>query len=433
MSEFFEIAYAVASNRLCLFTGTGFSKAISGNSAPSWKSLLEDMSDKCANPNILKESLFPKDKDAPLTLEESAQVIALELSAKGLDLHQEVSELISKVSLQGDNSVIEEFVKKQSFRCITTNYDKLLESLCGADRCQSLTPGLPIPRASSEVKVYHVHGSIDSPDNMIITSENYFKFINNESYFSRKVSTIFYETTVVIIGYSLGDTNLKAILNDYKVFSKYNTIASSIFFVSRSKVDNNVKNYYIHCYGIRVIDNISVHDFFQNLNTHMEQAEACVKALSGDVKNKVLDENIYSHEALKVENTFIEFIEATRSAGLSINDPRVVKIIKKIITTKKELTSQSGAWEQYVHLAKWLIYISSILEIENTDLKESFLEATFASMTKMSKELLLGYSWHAYKAWDNKWDSIIPSNRIMIREYIINKTLDRDAIYIVNK
>lgn len=109
MSEFFEIAYAAASNRLCLFTGTGFSKAVSNNDAPSWKKLLEIMIEKCANPAALKDSLFPAGNEASLSLEEAAQVIAIELSAKGLSLYQEVAETISKLGLQGDNSAIEIF------------------------------------------------------------------------------------------------------------------------------------------------------------------------------------------------------------------------------------------------------------------------------------------------------------------------------------
>lgn len=41
MSEIFEIAYAAATNRLCLFTGTGLSKEVSIGSVPTWKGLLE--------------------------------------------------------------------------------------------------------------------------------------------------------------------------------------------------------------------------------------------------------------------------------------------------------------------------------------------------------------------------------------------------------
>lgn len=37
MSEYVELAYAAATSRLCLFTGTGFSKAVSNGEAPTWK------------------------------------------------------------------------------------------------------------------------------------------------------------------------------------------------------------------------------------------------------------------------------------------------------------------------------------------------------------------------------------------------------------
>ncbi|EGY9949478.1 SIR2 family protein, partial [Escherichia coli] len=43
MSEYIEIAYAAATHRLCFLTGTGFSKAVSDDKAPSWQSLLEQL------------------------------------------------------------------------------------------------------------------------------------------------------------------------------------------------------------------------------------------------------------------------------------------------------------------------------------------------------------------------------------------------------
>lgn len=72
MSELFEIAYAAATNRLCLFTGTGFSKEVSNGDAPTWKGLLEELCDILPNTDKLKTSLFPKEKPSPLSLEETA-------------------------------------------------------------------------------------------------------------------------------------------------------------------------------------------------------------------------------------------------------------------------------------------------------------------------------------------------------------------------
>jgi hypothetical protein len=204
LSEYFEIAYAAASRRLCLFTGTGFSKAVTANAAPGWQKLLEDLCNLTISPAELKEALFPSTGPNPLSLEEAAQVIALEIDKAGLNINNEAANIIRSLVLTGNNTVISQFLLNNSVDIITTNYDKLLELLAG-NGCHSLAPGLPVPRSDARVRVFHVHGSIDSPQNIVITSEDYFKFINGESYFSRKLSTILHENTIVILGYSLGD------------------------------------------------------------------------------------------------------------------------------------------------------------------------------------------------------------------------------------
>lgn len=43
------------------FTGTGFSKAVTGGRAPSWQGLLEDLTDLLPNGKDTKNALFPED------------------------------------------------------------------------------------------------------------------------------------------------------------------------------------------------------------------------------------------------------------------------------------------------------------------------------------------------------------------------------------
>lgn len=433
MSEFFEIAYAAVSNRLCFFTGTGFSKAVTENAAPSWQGLLETLCGKCENPVAIKESLFPTGGNNPLSLEESAQVISIELLKNENKIHEEISELIKTIEPRGDNSQISDFLSKRSFRAITTNYDKLIEKLSGESDCHSLTPGLPIPRSQARVKVYHVHGSIDAPENMVVTSDDYFKFINGESYFSRKLSTVLHENTVVILGYSLGDTNLKAIISDYKGFSRNHVIGSNIFLVSRSRVEQYIKDYYSHCYGIRVLDNIDVHEFFKRLNSAIPEAEKCAESSISNINKVIFGNHSFTKGFLKVENSFFEIVASLAAIGLSINDTRVVSALGKIIDTKTELTNEFNAWEQYEHLARWLIYLASILELKGTSIEEAFLASTLRSMTTMRKEMYVGYSWHAYGSWSNRWDSIISSNRLLVKKHIEANTDWPDALSIVNR
>ena len=428
----FEIAYAAATNRLCFFTGTGFSKAVTNNEAPSWQSLLEDLCDLLPDSNSLKESLFPDGKRSPLSLEEIAQVISIKLAVTNKSIYEETAKLIGDIELSGDNEQIAKFFSERQFRVVTTNYDKLAEELTGESESQSLAPGLPIPRSSANVKVYHVHGSIDSPDNMVITSEDYFRFINGDSYFSRKLSTVLHENTVVILGYSLGDTNLKAIISDYKGFSKSHVIGSNIFLVSRSDVDQNVKDYYSHCYGIRVLDNIDIPDFFGDLNGKIPKVEGIAKKSIESIRKVVYKEFNFKEAYLKLEDSFYRIISALSAEGLSLENKRVVAVIGNVIEAKRELTTENNAWEQYEQLARWLIYLGTILEIKGTSIEDIYLKAVLRSMSTMSSKLIIGYSWHAYKAWKHRWPSIMASNRALIKRHVEENTSDGDALLVVN-
>lgn len=379
----------------------------------------------------LKSALFPMEGNSPLTLEESAQIISIELNNRGLNIYEEIASKVRALELMGDNTEIARFLSKRSFNVITTNYDKLLESLAVNIDCHSITPGLPIPRSQSRVNIYHVHGSIDSPKNMVVTSDDYFKFINSGSYFSKKMSTLLHENTVVILGYSLGDTNLKAIISNYKEFSRNHVIGSNIFFVSRAKIDQYIKDYYAHSYGIRVLDQLTIHSFFKMLNASMPDAEKLMESSISNIKKVIFEGRNFKKDYLKIENAFFEIISSIAGVGISIEDPRVVTILGEVIQTKIELTKENGAWVQYEHLARWLIYLACILELKGTSIEQIYLDAALRSMNTMKQAFYTGYSWHAYTAWNNRWPGIIASNRALIRKHIEDNTSWPDALTVV--
>lgn len=432
MSEYFEIAYAAAASRLCLFTGTGFSKALSNNAAPGWRELLEQVCDKHIGNDAFKKALFPENGSPSLQLDEAAQVISIELSKKDKSLHEEISTLISALTLGGAYPETTKFFQEQSFRVVTTNYDKLAETLAGPD-CLSLSPGRPIPRSTARVKAYHVHGSIDVPRRMIVTADDYFNFMHSESYFSRKLSTVLHENTVVILGYSLGDTNLKSILNEYRGFVRNHAVSGSIFLVSRKPVDQRICDYYSNCYGIRVISDVEVEAFFSKLNAQRDKAKDCLKESVGNIK-KVLDgSHKFKDSYLEIENSFYEIVSAIGAVGVSLQEAAVVNTLGYVITQKMKLTQKSQAWPQYVQLASWLTYLGSLIDTRKTSLEASFLEAVQFSMDHMSKRLTLGYSWHAFGVWDTKWTSVTADNRALIASHIQAKSPRADSLSIVTR
>jgi len=431
MINFYEVAYAAASNRLCLFTGTGFSKAVSDNAAPSWQKLLEDLCDLLSAGHNPKDALFPVGALSLLSLEEAAQIIELKHKEQNIETKEEIKKIIYALDLSGEINEVEKFFEENSFRVITTNYDKLAEELAGFDRTQSITPGLPIPRSSAEVKVCHVHGSIDSPENMVVTTEDYFKFMSSDSYFSRKLSTILHENTVVILGYSLADTNLKRIISDYRKFSKTHVIGSNIIFVARSKVNQHVKDFYYHCFGIRVWDDIEVERFFERLNRSLPTVKKFIARSMRSVERVIDHGRSFNDKFIALEDSFFRFISSLSARGYRLDNPRVVEVIGEILDRKKAMTSESGAWEQYDHLASWLIHLGSFFEVRDTTIEQKYLRAVKRSMETMSKDRYFGYSWKAYQLWQTGWSSINADNRDLIRRYVIRQSLDTDALTIV--
>ncbi|HFV3986495.1 TPA: SIR2 family protein, partial [Escherichia coli] len=102
MSEYVELAYAAATSRLCLFTGTGFSKAVSNGEAPTWKELLKKVCSKVHNAKKLEDTLFPDDKPPALSLEEAAQILSLKLNIEGKSIYDEIVDIISPIQLGED-------------------------------------------------------------------------------------------------------------------------------------------------------------------------------------------------------------------------------------------------------------------------------------------------------------------------------------------
>lgn len=431
MSEYFEIAYAATAKRLCFFTGTGFSKSISNNTAPGWDELLKQVCDEFIGDENFKESIFPTDKDAPsLQLDEIAQVIKLELAKTGQSLHSCVAELIGKLKLDGTFPNAQKFFQEETFRVVTTNYDKLAEDLA-AENVKSVCPGRPIPRSDSRVKVLHVHGSVDVPERMVLTSDDYFRFMEKDTYFSRKLSTLLHENTVVILGYSLGDTNLKAILNDYLGFVRDHKVSNSIFFVSRKQVPQEIIDYYFSCYGIRVIEETETEVFFEQLNKQLPiLSDRFARSLAS--LDQVLHEGyVFTDDYIKTELSFYEIVASIGAKGVSLNSPEAVAIFDKVISQKQRFSGSRNAWDQYAHRARWLIYLGSLVDVRGTVVEQTFVSSVLKSIANYREGYSYGTSWEASASWRDGWRKISADNRSLIKSAIQPETMDEDVLKLI--
>jgi hypothetical protein len=91
---------------------------------------------------------------------------------------------------------------------ITTNYDLVLEGIL--DAAVSVLPDQPLVPNTDRVPVYHLHGHRLTPSSIKITEEDYVGLIGPIDYQRLKLPLILLESTTLMLGYALGDINVRA-------------------------------------------------------------------------------------------------------------------------------------------------------------------------------------------------------------------------------
>ncbi len=407
---------------------------LTDGTAPSWLSLLKTCCEKIDGGEELAEQLFPNDNPI-MSLEECASIIKVKMDSQGYCLHTEISKVIGNLELGESGEETKEVLEGlPAVTFITTNYDLLIEEeLIGDYKCTSYSIGYPINRQAKDYQVYHVHGSVKYPKKMVVTADDYFRFINYPDYFSKKVQTLIEESTTVIIGYSLGDVNFKAILNNIRSNRIHDINRQNLFFLSRNPVNKNIKDYYDRSYGLRVIENTEVEDFLRKIETKHEQIKERVSR-SRDLLMPVLEgKKRFTDSYLKKRDSFYEIIATLSSNGIIVSHSKVVKFLKDIFERKRGFTRVTGAWQQYKHLAGWLVHIGAIMDIQGTPLEDAYLKAVEASFNNMSKRKIMGKSWDSFVIWKRHWLDLTYDNRIMICQYFEGVDVSSDASEVMSQ
>jgi hypothetical protein len=235
-----KLARDAIDGHLLLFVGTGFSKAALPASVwwfsptvPSWTELLRELSrrmgldpDKYVLPVPSKfgASSFGEDpevlKKVP-NIDYACPTIATRICKDwesnpgnaGKDGGSVMKELIASLSVWVPMKDMRERLCKvlvdiNPIGIITTNYDMVLEAIL-AEKGQYLArEELFRQRNDGRIPIWHVHGSIQQPESIIVTNNDYQQFFRPDDYVQRKISMLLHEYTTLFIGYSMSDPNI---------------------------------------------------------------------------------------------------------------------------------------------------------------------------------------------------------------------------------
>jgi len=238
-------------NHPVLFLGTGFSLRYLKNSY-SWENLLKAIAFEIKGDNEyfhdLKGKVYDKKTDkydfmrlASILQEEFNKVVSTPENRNGKfkNINDEyykkaedgissdkfkiyISHLLEKIELKEDKSDEIDAIKQLSKNIssiITTNYDQLIEHITGFDALVGNNILLSNPYGS----VYKIHGSIEEPEGLVFTTEDYEDFDDRYDLIRAQLISIFVHNPIIFIGYSVNDINIKKILSTIYKYVQLNS------------------------------------------------------------------------------------------------------------------------------------------------------------------------------------------------------------------
>ncbi|PSL20890.1 SIR2 family protein [Shimia abyssi] len=233
-----------------VFVGSGLSRR--WISAPTWFSLLDWAIEKC--PEIDKPIQFFTQQEVGLPEVAERIATAYQSWAWGAG-SAEFPPILFEVKVPADiylkyaiaqhikgfgTGIAEQYQDEASafasirpHAVITTNYDGVLEKTLPGYQ-PILGAGLISAPFAIIGEIYKIHGTVEKPSSMVLTSSDYLAFGAKRKYLTAKLLTFFAEHPILFVGYRVEDTNIRKILEDLDeaVEIKGGTIPN-IFFLTR--------------------------------------------------------------------------------------------------------------------------------------------------------------------------------------------------------
>lgn len=212
-----------------LFVGSGFSRRYLG--LEDWKGLLEKY---CVMGRPFEFYLAAADGDYPTAAKIIAQSFndhwwaaeeyeasrtfnAGKVKNSTSALRIEIAQYLLRLGeTEAKHSAYSEEVKLLSTLnvdgIITTNWDQFLEQLYPDYKTYIGQNELLFSNPQQVGEIYKIHGCASKSDSLILTSDDYERFNEKNSYLAAKLMTIFVEHPIVFLGYSISDENVLSIL-----------------------------------------------------------------------------------------------------------------------------------------------------------------------------------------------------------------------------
>ncbi len=317
------ISESASYGNLGAFIGAGFSKAVLNDElneiALSWGELLEKASEKLG---VDYEAIWKTGVGYP---EIASAICKLHAEQTKCDFTQSLSKLKREIaaltSWYPDKEKREEFSKHlenlSPSWIITTNYDMVIESLL-TGKSIPLGPNDSLSSPNGVIPVFHLHGLRTTPEEIIISQEDYVSLFRPGEYRQIKLALTIRESTTLLVGYGLGDVNVLTALDWSKNVFKGGEATYPNGVIQVLRKDNPNEKPYRDRNGIVIIETEDISDFFEeftdvrqeDLKEKQKERETLTDLADkldepdGEMIEKFIDDEEFRSEMLKTLSKF---------------------------------------------------------------------------------------------------------------------------------
>lgn len=414
-----------------LFVGSGFTKAIISDSyeyqAYSWYELLEKC---CETLNVDKQILKKKG-----SYSEIASYICKQYSINENKEYEEgilalKSTIADLTNIYPADDTVERYQGYLSTIninwVVTTNYDTILEHIF-IGKSLPLGPEERFIKISDLIPIYHIHGIRTSPDNIIITNEDYVSLFRPNDYRQSRLPFLIKESTVLMIGYGLGDINVITALdwsrNVYtNVCKNYESEIIQLLYKENPK-----DKPYRDSSGVLIVEIEDIEIFFQELNLYYQTysteynekitylfdlTKQFVSPTDKDVDKFIDDEKHRRGLVAYLSKLSIEF---------SYIYPSYISFLKQVIKKLNDRAIPDGAFGAYDQKLKVLIDILEFIDLKQ--IPPSFFAFIANALDNVAYYVGTnrGESWAADRTWRTEKGRIPCETIDELRKFCANR------------
>lgn len=192
----------------------------------------------------------------------------------------------------------------------TTNYDQIIEKTLEADgktvelKIRSEDFGRNLKK--KDAIVYKMHGDKNSPDDAVLTKDDYETYNDKREFFSTTLRGDLLSKTFLFIGFSFDDPNLEFILARIRVLLKGNSPTHYCFFREVSEKDFDEKNKDDFLYA-KIKQDLKIEDLLRyGINPIIVKEYSDITDILKEIESRVKRKNIFISGAAYDYSPFTE-------------------------------------------------------------------------------------------------------------------------------